>query len=171
MIPDKKVTLCIIKNNGKILLSYKESGFGAGFWNFPGGKIDDGEEPQQTIIREVEEESGLIIENPIERCLLKFWFAKEQKMVQCYVFEATTFGGQLQDTNEMKRHEWFDMNLTSIPFDQMWPGDRYWLDYYLKHPENFQAFIEYENEESKRFVRGSVQGFRETDLQREIELG
>lgn len=50
----------IISNHGKVLICRrkKEKSMG-GFWEFPGGKIEDSESPNQTLVRELYEELGM----------------------------------------------------------------------------------------------------------------
>lgn len=63
---EKKYTLGFIKNGDKILLLNKEKGWWMGSWNGVGGKIESGETPRQGMIREIREETGLLIDNVLE---------------------------------------------------------------------------------------------------------
>jgi len=50
--------------DGKILLEKRKSEPGRGKWSIPGGLVELGESTEQTVIREVKEETGLEVENP-----------------------------------------------------------------------------------------------------------
>ena len=57
------VTCAIIqRRDGRILAAQRSRGSHLGLkWEFPGGKVDDGEEPEACIIRELDEELGIIV--------------------------------------------------------------------------------------------------------------
>ena len=60
-----KVATAIIQKNEKILIAKRKirEGLFAGFWEFPGGKIEGGENAENCIIREIKEELGVYV-NP-----------------------------------------------------------------------------------------------------------
>jgi len=56
------VVAAIIKNKDKILATQRGYGDFKGFWEFPGGKMEVGESPQQALKREIKEELNVKIE-------------------------------------------------------------------------------------------------------------
>lgn len=63
----------LIDADGRILMSQRPVGKPhEGLWEFPGGKVETGERPEQTIVRELREELGI---EPCERCLQPFSFS------------------------------------------------------------------------------------------------
>ena len=52
----REVTAAIIRHNGKILICRRAEGSCAHLWEFPGGKIEPGETPQEALKREIQEE-------------------------------------------------------------------------------------------------------------------
>jgi 8-oxo-dGTP diphosphatase len=63
----------LIDTDGRVLLAQRPEGKSmAGMWEFPGGKVESGERPEQTVIREFFEELGVTIQ---EACLAPFAFA------------------------------------------------------------------------------------------------
>ena len=62
--PIRKAVRCfLIKDNKVVVTKYKEGNKKAGYYEIPGGKIEEGETPEQTAIREMKEETGLKIKN------------------------------------------------------------------------------------------------------------
>ncbi len=63
----------LIDTDGRILMSQRPDGkTHAGMWEFPGGKVEIGERPEEAIIRELREELGI---EPCKDCLQPFSFA------------------------------------------------------------------------------------------------
>ena len=63
----------LVDADGRVLLAQRPAGKPmAGLWEFPGGKIEAGERPEQSLIRELKEELGISVK---EDCLAPFTFA------------------------------------------------------------------------------------------------
>jgi 8-oxo-dGTP diphosphatase/2-hydroxy-dATP diphosphatase len=56
----KLLTLCIIHKDNKVLLGFKKRGFGEGRWNGFGGKVEKNETIEDSVLREIEEEAGIV---------------------------------------------------------------------------------------------------------------
>ena len=63
----------LIDPDGRVLLAQRPAGKPmAGLWEFPGGKVEPGERPEQSLIRELKEELGITVK---EECLAPLTFA------------------------------------------------------------------------------------------------
>ena len=56
-----------------------------------------------------------------------------------HVYATDYFEGYPRDSDEMGNHTWFHKD--EIPYDDMWPNDRFWMDNYLLKGEKFEAEI------------------------------
>ena len=67
------VAVALVDADGRVLVSERPAGKQlAGLWEFPGGKVESGERPEATLIRELVEELGIRVEEP---CLAPLTFA------------------------------------------------------------------------------------------------
>jgi 8-oxo-dGTP diphosphatase len=63
----------LVDADGRVLLAQRPAGKTmAGLWEFPGGKIEAGERPEDTLVRELKEELGIVVREP---CLAPLTFA------------------------------------------------------------------------------------------------
>lgn len=66
------VAAALVNEKGEVLLAQRPEGKSmAGLWEFPGGKLEEGETPEVALVRELEEELGLEI-NPDDLEPIKF---------------------------------------------------------------------------------------------------
>jgi 8-oxo-dGTP diphosphatase len=76
-MPELKLTLVVacalVDADKRVLIAQRPEGKTlAGLWEFPGGKVEPGERPEVTLIRELREEIGITVEEP---CLAPLTFA------------------------------------------------------------------------------------------------
>ncbi|WP_083805156.1 8-oxo-dGTP diphosphatase [Chthoniobacter flavus] len=133
--------MCFIVQERRVLLIRKKRGLGAGKINGPGGKLEPGETPLQSAIREAQEEIGVTPSQLEERGLLHFQFTDGYSL-QCTVFIARAFTGEPIETPEATPM-WFDID--GVPYDDMWEDDQYWLPQVLAGA-HFIAWFEFDGE-------------------------
>ncbi|MEK7641499.1 MAG: 8-oxo-dGTP diphosphatase [Patescibacteria group bacterium] len=127
--PRKLFTLCIVHQDGRVLLGMKKRGFGAGRWNGFGGKVMPDEGIEGAAHRELTEEASIKALKLEKAGILEFEFENDPKMMEVHVFKIESFEGEPVESEEM-RPQWF--NVQEIPFDDMWSDDRYWLPLLLQ---------------------------------------
>jgi 8-oxo-dGTP diphosphatase len=123
----KLATLCYVRRKGKTLMLHrikKQNDIHQDKWNGLGGKLDPGETPEECVIREVREESGLRIRKPVLRGLLTFPGFDGVEDWYVYLFEAKHFSGNLIDSDEGFLAWVPDGKVTKLP---LWEGDRVFM--------------------------------------------
>ena len=140
----KLATLCYLRQNGQTLMVHrikKANDMHMGKWNGLGGKLEQGETPEECAIREIYEESGLTVRNPRLKGLLTFpGFANEEDWY-AFVFLADEFSGELIDSPEGDL-EWID-NVRLLDL-HLWEGDRIFIPW-LDLPGFFSGKFVYKN--------------------------
>src|ERR1700732_1986278 len=70
------VAVALVDPDGRVLLAQRPEGKSmAGLWEFPGGKVEPGERPELTLIRELKEELGIDVK---QECLAPLTFASHR---------------------------------------------------------------------------------------------
>jgi len=142
-------TLCYIQRDGCTLMVHrnkKANDIHEGKWNGLGGKFEAGETPEECVIREVLEESGLSIQNPRLRGLLMFPRFKGNDWY-VFVYTAKEFSGELSESPE-GRLEWIPDEILSRL--NLWESDSIFFPW-IRAGRYFSARFEYEGDILKRY--------------------
>lgn len=132
-VPDDLLRVCVaylcreVGGRRQVLLGRKKRGLGEGLFVGLGGKFEAGETELDAIVREIEEESGVIVEKSDldRRGDLRYVFPHRPTWSQrSTVFVATQWAGDPSPSDELDP-EWFDVS--DLPLDQMWDDARQWL--------------------------------------------
>jgi 8-oxo-dGTP diphosphatase len=139
----KLATLCYIRRQGKTLMVHrikKANDMHQGKWNGLGGKLEMGETPEECAVREIKEESGLIVVDPKLKGLLTFpGFANDEDWY-AFVFVITDFEGELIDSAEGDLAWVDDSELMNL---NLWEGDHIFLPW-LEQESFFSGKFVYE---------------------------
>jgi len=135
-------TLCYIERDGCYLMLHrvkKDQDVNAGKWIGVGGKIEKGESPDDCILREVKEETGLTLLSPRMRGVITFvsqgW---EDEIIFLYTAEAD--GEMNADCGEGVL-KW--VPIADIPSLNLWQGDRVFLRFLLEGRDFFSLKLSY----------------------------
>ncbi len=120
--PIERATLMFIQQNGQLLLIDKKRGFGAGYFNAPGGRMEPGETIMECAVRETQEELCITPLDPVHAGTLMFQFI-DGFSIHGEVFTATQFTGTPTETDEAVPH-WFPID--DLPWHNMWADDPIW---------------------------------------------
>lgn len=120
-------TVCYIEKEGKYLMLHrtkKKNDINEGKWLGIGGKFKDKESPEDCIIREVKEETGLTLNSVSLRGILTF-INTICETEYIYVFTSNDFTGNLIECNEGEL-KWVEKEkVTSL---NLWEGDKIFVE-------------------------------------------
>ena len=139
-----ETTLCLLKKDNEILLAMKKRGFGIGKYNGVGGKIKQGETPEEAMIRETTEEINV---TPIKYEKVGFiefdeYYKGKKENVGFHLFFVIEWKGEPTESEEMNP-KWF--NIKDIPYDKMLPDDKHWLPLVLEG-KRIKAYFDFDED-------------------------
>ena len=102
----KVAAVTIVSRDGKVLLMKRAGDPGKGLWSVPGGYVDRGEVVEGAAIREVQEETGLLVS--IDR--LVGLFSEKGRPVIVAVYSGVEYGGQLAPGPEAQAVGFFGLD-------------------------------------------------------------
>lgn len=123
----KNTTLCYIERDGKYLMLHrtkKENDLNHEKWVGIGGKFEENESPEECLLREVREETGLRL-TAWRYCGIVTFVSDKWEGEYMHLYTADGFTGELTDCDEGTL-EWIDkQQVRRIP---TWEGDRLFFD-------------------------------------------
>ena len=146
-------TLCYITRGDEVLMLHrikKEKDINKDKWIGIGGKFEPGESPEDCLLREVREETGLRLKRWQYRGIVTFLSDVGNEYM--HLFTADEFEGQLKECDEGDL-QWVSREfLYSLP---MWEGDKIFLDLLWQGAPYFELTLEYEKD---RLVKAVLNG-------------
>lgn len=132
----KMTTLCYIEKEGKYLMLHrvkKHHDINAGKWIGVGGHVENSETPEECLLREVKEETGIVLTAYRLRGLVTFLSDACEPELMC-VFTADAFDGEMIECDEGEL-AWVEKSeVLALP---TWEGDRVFLERLLSGDERF----------------------------------
>jgi 8-oxo-dGTP diphosphatase len=97
------VTAAAMVINGKVLIAQREAGSHMELrWEFPGGKLEPDETPEECIVREIKEELDLDIEVIDIYKVVKFKYEEKDILLLCYLCKILSGEGKPLECNDFK---------------------------------------------------------------------
>ena len=141
----KNTSLCYIEQDGQYLMLHrikKEHDENRDKWIGIGGKFEQAESPEDCVLREVREETGLRL-TQYRYCGIITFVSDRWETEYMHLFHATGFTGALRECDEGQL-EWIAIDrLLALP---QWAGDRIFLDLMQKNVPFFSLKLRYEGE-------------------------
>ena len=123
-----ETTLCYIERNGKYLMLFrnkKKEDINAGKWIGVGGKLEPGETPDECLLREVKEETGLELTSYQKRGDILFRTEPDGEEIMMYLYTADGFRGTLSESCSEGELAWIP--IPEVMDLALWEGDRIFL--------------------------------------------
>lgn len=141
----KLTTLCYIEKENSYLMLHrikKAEDCNKGKWIGVGGKLEENESPEECLVREVKEETGLTLLDYSLRGIITF-VSDEWETEYMFLYTADHFEGELIECNEGEL-AWIDKN--KVMDLRLWEGDRIFLQSLIDDEPFFEMKLSYKGE-------------------------
>jgi len=146
----KKVTIVFLLRDDEVCLGMKKRGFGVGLWNGTGGKVLEGEIPEDAAKREAKEEFGVDLIDLKDMGKI-FFIYKDGMELESSIYVCRKWKGEPVEGEEMSP-KWFKTD--NLPYDSMWSDDKLWLHKTLEGKKIEANF--YFNEDGKSIKKFDI---------------
>lgn len=112
------VAAALVEPGGRILLQQRAPGRAmAGLWEFPGGKVDEGETPEEALVRELEEELGILVDAGalVPACFASAANGERHMILLLYVCRAWQGEARALDASALRWERPADMRALPMP--------------------------------------------------------
>ncbi len=151
-------TICYIEKDGQYLMLHrtkKEQDQSHDKWLGIGGKFEQGESPEECILREVKEETGLTLTSFVLRGIMTF-LGQGLEDEYMFIYTADSFTGTLTECSEGEL-EWVDKR--KVLELNIWEGDVYFLERLIGGDAFFSLKVQYLPDSSGELVLSSVDSY------------
>ena len=152
-VPARLTTLCYIVQDHSVLMlqrNRKKNDPNEGKWIGIGGKVEPGESPDECLLREVFEETGLTLQRFDCKGIITF-VSDEWDDEYMVLYSADRFTGVLKEDCPEGQLCWIPIEeVMRLP---MWEGDRYFLQPLLEGKEKIQMKLVYKGDQLVSAVR------------------
>ena len=144
-------TLCYIEKDNQYLMLHrtkKKKDINKDKWIGIGGKLEENESPEECIIREVKEETGLHLKSYQLRCIVTY-VSTNWETEYMYVFTSDDFEGNIIECNEGDL-QW--VNKDEVTKLNTWEGDKIFIEKMQKDKNFFTVKFEYDGDKLLRYA-------------------
>ncbi|MCI9040124.1 MAG: 8-oxo-dGTP diphosphatase [Clostridia bacterium] len=143
-------TLCYIEKDNQYLMLHrtkKKNDMNKDKWIGIGGKFQQNESPEECVIREVKEETGLHLKSYQLRCIVTY-VSTNWETEYMYVFTSDDFEGNMIECNEGDL-QWINKNeVTKL---NIWEGDKIFIEKMQNDNKFFTVKFEYDGDKLLRY--------------------
>ena len=146
---DREITtMCAVLNENKVLMINRTKSWKG--WAFPGGHLENGESIIGCVKREIFEETGIVLENPIFKGITNIYNTVSHKRHIIYNFVCNKYTGTVKTYCDEGKIQW--INISEFEMLTMAEGMEYRIPLFLEDKRQ-ELYIEWDEEQGYTSVK------------------